>query len=111
MASERKAFLSSASPASGARGRHRAVEVVEHRDEVAQQRLVGVLDVLLAVALAAAAEILDVGERAQEAVLLLVELTLQLLEARLLGDVTRAGLFHRSNYSSGVDRGRRHEGR
>ena len=65
-----------------ARRLERAVEVVEDRNQVAQQRLVGVLEVFLAVALGAAADIVGFGERAEEPVLFLVELPPEGLDVR-----------------------------
>src|SRR5688500_6346322 len=99
----------------GARGVERAVEVVEHGDEVAQERLGGVLDVVVAVALRPATDIVRVRERPQQAILLVVELAPQILELRFrrrrrpvvgAGGTVLVWLVHRFDYSSGRTAGR-----
>src|SRR5687767_802626 len=87
------------------------IEVVEHGDQVAHQRLRGVLHVVVAVALRPATDVVRFRQRAQQAVLLVVELAPQVLELRLRRrrrDVVGAGgtvflwFVHRLDYSSGV---------
>src|SRR5690349_4855517 len=67
--------------AGGARRRQRAIEVVEDRNQLAQQRLVGVAHAVLGVALGAPPDVVGLGDRAQHAVLLLGKLPLELLDA------------------------------
>ena len=68
----------------GAAGRasrpERPVQVVEHRDEIAEQRLVGVADGLVPLPLRPPLEILRVREGPQQPILLLLDLLLQLLD-------------------------------
>ena len=66
----------------GPRGVERPVEVVEHRDEITEQRLVGILDELLALALGPPPRVLGVCERAEQAVVRLVALAPKLLDLR-----------------------------
>ena len=58
----------------------RPVQVVEHRDEIAEQRLVGVADGLVPLPLRPPLEILRVREGPQQPILLLLDLLLQLLD-------------------------------
>ena len=76
--------------ARGPRGVEGPVEVVEHRDQVTEQRLGRVLGELVALALGAPPRVLGVRERTEQAVVLLVELASELRDLRP-GSLRRLG--------------------
>jgi hypothetical protein len=82
----------------GSSGGKRTVQVVEHRHQIAQERLVRVAGVVLLLPLRAAAHVVHLGQRAEQPVLLLVELPLELRQLvlnRRLRTLGRLNVTHR----------------
>jgi len=77
------AFDDRGGPGGAAAGGQGAVEIVEHREQVADQRLGGVLEVLLTVALGPTPHVVGLGQRAQELVLPVLHLAAEVLDLRL----------------------------
>src|SRR5262249_17793030 len=67
-------------PAGRPRRPQRPIEIVQHGDEVAEQRLVRVANGLVALPLRPALEIIGLRERAQQPILLLLDLPPELLD-------------------------------
>jgi hypothetical protein len=70
-------------PPGGAGRGQGAIEVVEHREQVAEERFRGELDVVLPVTLGPAADVVGLGQRAEEAVLLVLQLAAEPLDLAL----------------------------